>query len=247
MSCLTEEEMLNILDRSRLPKHVAIIMDGNGRWARDRGLPRISGHRAGITATKMVMEDCHSLGIKILTLFAFSVENWKRPKREISALMDLLKRYLREESCKLVENDIQFRAIGRIDELPYSVQKEIDVATQMTKHGKKMILNVALNYSGRIDIIDAINRVIIDIQEGRLKKDEISEDVLSRYLYTEGLPDPDLLIRTSGEERISNFLLWQIAYTEFFVTSVYWPDFRKRDLLEALVDYQKRKRRFGGL
>ncbi|MDI6704216.1 MAG: isoprenyl transferase [bacterium] len=236
-----------MLDRSRLPKHVAVIMDGNGRWARDRGLPRISGHRAGIEATRRVIEDCRSLGIKILTLFAFSVENWKRPKSEVSALMDLLKKYLRGETHKLIENDIRFKAIGRINGLSDSVQKEITMATQRTKNGKEMMLNVALNYSGRIEIIDAINKIIGDVQGGRLERDKITEEVFSRYLYTESLPDPDLLIRTSGEERISNFLLWQTAYAEFFVTSVYWPDFRRYHLLEALVDYQKRKRRFGGL
>jgi undecaprenyl diphosphate synthase len=236
---------MRVVDEAKIPGHVAIIMDGNGRWARKRALDRIEGHRKGLESVREVVTACRELGIKILTLYAFSSENWNRPRREIRALMGLLKRYLRGEVRKMVENEIRFNVIGNVGDLPDDVKKVLADAGERTKGGQEMLLNVALSYSGRSEILQAIRRLARDAVGGRIIPDRIDEELFSEYLYTSGLADPDLLIRTSGELRISNFLLWQMAYTEIYVTDVLWPDFRRSDLIRALKDYQKRERRFG--
>jgi undecaprenyl diphosphate synthase len=227
----------------QLPAHVAIIMDGNGRWAAQRHLPRVEGHHAGIDAVRDTVETAARLGIDVLTLYAFSVENWKRPVAEVSTLMTLLKRYLRLELNTLLKNDIRFRVIGRIDELAPDVREELDVAMTRTEDRHGMLFNIALNYGGRAEIIDAVRKAI---QSG-MPADALDEPSFGDLLYTAGQPDPDLLIRTSGEMRVSNFLLWQIAYAEIYVTDTLWPDFRRRHLLEAVIAYQKRERRYGGI
>ncbi len=238
-----EEALARQIDFDRLPAHVAIIMDGNGRWAEQRRLPRVEGHRAGIESVRSVVEASARLGIGVLTLYAFSVENWKRPRTEINTLMMLLKRYLRLELDTLLKNDIRFQVIGRPDALRPDVQQELRAATARTADNRGMRFNIALNYGGRAEIVDAIRRIV----ETGVPAAEIDERRFAGFLYTAGQPDPDLLIRTSGEMRISNFLLWQIAYAEIWVTDTLWPDFRRRDLLEAIVAYQKRERRYGGI
>jgi undecaprenyl diphosphate synthase len=229
--------------QATLPRHVAIIMDGNGRWARQRHLPRIEGHRAGAESARIIIRTAGELGVKYLTLYAFSVENWKRPRTEINTLMMLLKRYLRLELDTLLSNDIRFQVIGRPEDLRPDVQEELRAAMTRTEANQGMRFNIALNYGGRAEIVDAVRRLI----DAGVPGDEIDERRFGEYLYTAGQPDPDLLIRTSGEMRISNFLLWQIAYAEIWVTDTLWPDFRRRDLLEAIVAYQKRDRRYGGI
>jgi undecaprenyl diphosphate synthase len=238
-----EESLARQVDFGRLPAHVAIIMDGNGRWAAQRKLPRVEGHRAGIDAVRDVVETSARLGVPVLTLYAFSVENWKRPRAEVSTLMTLLKRYLRLELDTLLKNDIRFKVIGRPDELPPDVRGELALATERTAANGGMQFNIALNYGGRAEIVDAVRRVV---QSG-IDPAAIDERQFSEFLYTAGQPDPDLLIRTSGEMRVSNFLLWQIAYAEIWFTDALWPDFRSRHLLEAVVAYQKRDRRYGGI
>jgi undecaprenyl diphosphate synthase len=239
------EDLLQQIDRNALPSHVAVIMDGNGRWARKRGLPRVAGHRAGTRAVREIVEGCAELHIQALTLYAFSVENWKRPRAEVSTLMSLLKEFLAKELETLCQNNIRLRTIGRIDELDPTVQQELAKTINDTQHNTGMVLSLALNYGGRAEIIDAVNRIL---SNGRKDTgDPITETEFKNYLYTAALPDPDLLIRTSGELRISNFLLWQIAYAEIFVTDTLWPDFDKKSLYEALIAYQKRERRYGGL
>ena len=230
-----------ILDKSKLPKHIAIIMDGNGRWAKKKRLPRIMGHRAGAKTVKEIVTVCAEWNIKFLTLYAFSAENWTRPKVEINALMRLLKRYLIKEYKNLQKNNIKLTAIGRIEELPDFAKAELKKVIKLTSSNTGLNLNLALNYGGRAEIVDAINLII------REKLSNINEEIFSKYLYTNGLPEPDLLIRTSGEMRISNFMLWQSAYTEIWITKTFWPDFRKKDLLKAILDFQKRDRRFGGI
>ena len=240
-----ELELANRLDPARMPRHIAVIMDGNGRWAQKRFLPRAAGHRAGVEAVRASIEGCRRLGVEALTLYAFSVENWKRPKDEVNTLWGLLLRYLRQELESLTENGVRLRVIGRVDELPLEVQTELSDAIAQTSSNTGMMLNVALNYGGRSEIVDAVNAAIADaLNAGEMRLDE---EAFEKYLYTAGLPDPDLLIRTSGEVRVSNFLLWQIAYTEIWVTQRFWPDFREIDLLEAILDFQGRERRFGGL
>ena len=240
-----ELELANRLDPARMPRHIAVIMDGNGRWAQKRFLPRAAGHRAGVEAVRASIEGCRRLGVEALTLYAFSVENWKRPKDEVNTLWGLLLRYLRQELESLTENGVRLRVIGRVDELPLEVQTELSDAIAQTSSNTGMTLNVALNYGGRSEIVDAVNAAIADaLNAGETRLDE---EAFEKYLYTAGLPDPDLLIRTSGEVRVSNFLLWQIAYTEIWVTQRFWPDFREIDLLEAILDFQGRERRFGGL
>jgi undecaprenyl diphosphate synthase len=241
------QDLLDQIDRSSLPAHIAIIMDGNGRWARKRGLPRVAGHRAGITAVREVVEGSAELGIPVLTLYAFSVENWKRPRSEVSTLMQLLKEYLNKELDNIHKNNIRFRTIGRRDELDESVQRELEKAIGRTCNNTGMIFNVALNYGGRAEIVDAVNRILRNGAAETLRKGGITEGQFAEYLYTAGLPDPDLLIRTSGELRISNFLLWQIAYAEIWVTETLWPDFDKPHLYQAIIAFQKRERRYGGL
>jgi len=236
------------LDPKKIPAHVAIIMDGNGRWAKQRNLPRIIGHKAGVSAVRTTVETCAQLGIEALTLYAFSVENWKRPRHEIDGLWRLLAVYLRRELATLMQNEIQLVAIGRLESLPGSIQTEVQSVMTRTAGNRGMRLNHAINYGGRTELIDAVNSILENAKlEGNLDALEITEEAISSHLYTAGLKDPDLLIRTSGEMRVSNFLLWQIAYSELYVTETLWPDFSRTNLLEAIFDYQNRERRFGGL
>jgi undecaprenyl diphosphate synthase len=238
-----EEALARQLDFDRLPQHVAIIMDGNGRWAAQRHLPRVEGHRAGIDSVRDVVECSARLGVPVLTLYAFSVENWKRPVAEVSTLMALLKRYLRLELNTLFRNNIRFRVIGRGEELAPDIRDELALAEEKTSGNTGMLFNIALNYGGRAEIVEAAKRLLA----ANVHPDDLDEQRFGGFLYTAGQPDPDLLIRTSGEMRVSNFLLWQIAYAEIWVTDTLWPDFRKRHLLEAILDYQKRDRRYGGI
>ena len=242
---LTEAELLALLDPEALPKHIAIIMDGNGRWAELRGLPRIAGHQEGINSVREVLALCGELGIGALTIYAFSQENWKRPLPEINALMLLLEHYLQKEMETLIEKGIRFRAIGRLDSLPPSARDWVRKAERDTAHLDKLVLTVALSYGGRSEIVDAVRRLAQDCKEGKILTEAIDETVMENYLSKRGLPDPDFLIRTSGEARISNFLLWQLAYTEMYFTPTLWPDFRRREALLALMEYQRRERRFG--
>ena len=237
--------MIEGLIRERLPRHIAIIMDGNGRWARQKSLSRIEGHIRGIDAVRAVVTTCRDLGIEFLTLYAFSMENWKRPGREVSALMGLLKKFLRKELDEMLENNIRLRAIGDLDSLPRDAHDTLIETMEKTAHCDAMVLTLALSYSGRNEIIRAVRRLMTDGESKGIHPEQISEETLSNYLSTKDFPDPDLLIRTSGEYRISNFLLWQIAYTEIYVTETLWPDFGKEDLVKALLNYQSRQRRFG--
>ncbi len=257
-----ESGLLEKLDLGRLPRHIAIIMDGNGRWAQKRHLPRVAGHRSGTQSARMAIETCARLHVEALTLYAFSVENWRRPKTEIEFLMQLLREYLRKEMPLLQRNNIRMRFLGRADELPEPVQKDTRDAVEATSKNTGMVLCIALNYGGRAEIVDAIN-AILSSRNGRhpvtpgestspaafpqTHREPITEEDLARHLYTGDLPDPDLLIRTSGEMRVSNFLLWQIAYAEIFVTETLWPDFNRARFLESLIDYQKRERRYGAI
>ena len=238
-----EEALARQVNFARLPQHIAVIMDGNGRWAAQRHLPRVEGHRAGIDSVRDIVESSARLGIKVLTHYAFSVENWKRPVTEVSTLMSLLKRYLRLELKTLLKNDIRFRVIGREDELAPDVQGELKMAEEQTSRNTGMLFNIALNYGGRAEIVEAARRAIAS----GISAADLDEQRFGDLLYTAGQPDPDLLIRTSGEMRVSNFLLWQIAYAEIWVTDTLWPDFRKQHLLEAILAYQKRDRRYGGI
>jgi undecaprenyl diphosphate synthase len=242
-----ELSLLRAIDFERLPRHVAIIMDGNGRWAKLRHKRRVEGHRAGIASVRDVVETSARLGLQVLTLYAFSVENWKRPKTEVSTLMGLLKRYLRLELETLLKNNIRFRVIGRREELPKDVQDELLRAEERTASKTGLLFNIALNYGGRAEITEAVRSLVSEILSNGRDVSRVDEEALSRHLYTAGQPDPDLLIRTSGEMRVSNFLLWQIAYAEIWVTDVLWPDFRREHLLQAVVDFQKRERRYGGI
>ena len=238
-----EEALVKRVNFERLPRHVAVIMDGNGRWAAQRHLPRVEGHRAGIDSVRDTVESSARIGIQVLTLYAFSVENWKRPPTEVSTLMMLLKRYLRLELNTLLRNNIRFKVIGRVEELSKDIQQELRAAEDKTATNTGMQFNIALNYGGRAEIIEATKRMLAS----GVRPDDLDEATFGGFLYTAGQPDPDLLIRTSGEMRVSNFLLWQIAYAEIWVTDTLWPDFRTRDLLEAIVAYQKRDRRYGGI
>ncbi|WP_088224796.1 isoprenyl transferase [Desulfosporosinus sp. FKB] len=230
-----------------LPRHIAIIMDGNGRWARKRALPRSMGHRAGVEALRKIVKTCSKLGIEVLTVYAFSTENWSRPKDEVGILMKLLTEYLRKELEELHQNNVVIRAIGILKDLPLEAQHELERAVERTKNNSGLVLNLALNYGGRSEIIDAVKKMSQDVLEGKQKIDDIDEKIFSDKLFTGGLPDPDLLIRTSGEMRLSNFLLWQLAYTEIMVVEEFWPDFGENSLIEAIKVYQKRDRRFGGI
>jgi undecaprenyl diphosphate synthase len=241
-------ELANAIDPTRLPEHIAIIMDGNGRWANRRSLPRAAGHRAGVGPVRSTVETCARLGIKVLTLYAFSVENWKRPRAEVETLWRLLRYYLRRELPDLQNNGIRLQAIGKLDALPAPVRRELDSVVEATSGNRRLLVNLAINYSGRSEILDAVNAIIENARrQGRLDTLHVDEGLLASHLYTAASPDPDLLIRTSGEMRISNFLLWQIAYAELHITETLWPDFTRRDLLLAVLDYQKRDRRYGGL
>jgi undecaprenyl diphosphate synthase len=227
------------------PQHLAIIMDGNGRWAKARMLPRIMGHRKGVETVRLIVEECSKIGIRFLTLFAFSAENWSRPKTEVRSLMTLLKKYIKMEVPRMMRNNIRFNVIGNRDDLPEDVRNGLDEAMAKTAGNNGMTLTLALSYGSRQEILQAATRVAADISSGRLLPAELTENSLSGYLYTSSLPDPDLLIRTSGEMRISNFLLWQLAYTELYFTEINWPDFGREELHKALTDYQTRERRFG--
>lgn len=228
-----------------LPRHIAVIMDGNGRWAKKRGLPRIEGHRAGRKAVREAVEGCVELGVQVLTLYTFSVENWSRPEREVSALMLFLRQTLKQEREELRKNDVRLGVIGRVSDLPKAVRKVLDETIDDLKESKGLLLNLALSYGGRAEIVDAVRKIAADARLAQTKPEEIDEKFIERRLYTAGIPDPDLLIRTSGEMRVSNFLLWQLAYSEMWVTETLWPDFRKKHLFEAVRNYQKRQRRFG--
>lgn len=238
-----DEMLVRQVNFDRLPAHIAVIMDGNGRWAAQRHLPRVEGHRAGIDAVRDTVETAARLGINVLTLYAFSMENWKRPAAEIRTLMMLLKRYLRSELNTLLTNNIRFHVIGRMEDLSPDIQDELRAAIDRTASDDGMLFNIALNYGGRAEIIDAARRAIAS----GMRPEQLDEQRFSSFLYTAGQPDPDLLIRTSGEMRVSNYLLWQIAYAEIYVTETLWPDFRRRHLLEAVLAYQKRERRYGGI
>jgi undecaprenyl diphosphate synthase len=241
-----EVQLLEKLDLERLPRHVAVIMDGNGRWAQRRHLPRVAGHRKGVQSARTAIETCARLNIEALTLYAFSVENWRRPKTEVDFLMALLREYLRKEMPLIQRNNIRMRFLGRIEELPEGVQHDTREAVEQTAGNTGMVLCLALNYGGRAELVDAMNAVLAE-RNGRGTPDRVTEAQLSRHLYTAGLPDPDLLIRSSGEMRVSNFLLWQIAYAEIYVTETLWPDFNRARLFEALVEFQRRERRYGGI
>jgi undecaprenyl diphosphate synthase len=236
---------MKLTSPEKIPSHIAIIMDGNGRWAEQRSLPRIAGHRQGVESVRAVVEACRETGIAVLTLYAFSRENWNRPKWEVKALMQLLGRYLKSEIEELKKNGIALRVIGDIDQLPEKLRHQLLQAIEYTKDNKEMTLNVALSYSGRAEIIRAVRNIAESILNKTLSIDEISEATFEQYLYTQGLPDPDLLIRTSGEYRLSDFLIYQVAYTELYVIPTLWPDFRKKHLLAAIQEFQKRERRFG--
>lgn len=228
-----------------LPRHIAIIMDGNGRWAKKRLLNRVKGHEEGTESVRVIVRTCREIGIEVLTLYAFSTENWRRPKYEVKSLMAILKRFLISELNEMLANKIRFNAIGQIERMPGDVQAVIRDTMAATSHNKGMVLNLALSYGSRDEIVLAVQKAAADVQNGLLAPDDLTPDLFSEYLYTKDMPDPDLLIRTSGEMRISNFLLWQIAYSEIYITDILWPDFRKEALLEAVRHYRKRERRFG--
>ena len=241
-------ELARAIDSRRLPRHVAIIMDGNGRWARRRNLPRVAGHKAGVEPARVTVETCARMGIGALTLYAFSVENWKRPRAEVDTLWRLLRIYLRRELPNLIRNDIRLAVIGRPEVLPAPARQELESAVASTASNRGLRVNLAINYGGRSELVDAFNAVVEEARrKGRLASLRITEQDVAAHLYTAELPEPDLLIRTSGEMRVSNFLLWQIAYTELYVTETLWPDFTRTELLTAILEYQKRDRRFGGL
>ncbi len=242
-----EETLVEKIDFARLPRHVAVIMDGNGRWAKSRNLPRVEGHRAGIASVREIVETAARLELPVITLYAFSVENWKRPRYEVATLMMLLKEYLRKELATLMDNNIRFTPIGRIEGLDPSVQRELKYAEDQTAGNSGLLFQIALNYGGRAEIIDTVNRIMALLREKEMSDAVIDENFFADHLYTANVHDPDLLIRTSGELRVSNFLLWQIAYAEIYVTKVLWPDFRKRHLFESIIDFQTRQRRYGGV
>ncbi len=233
------------IDKGKLPYHIAIIMDGNGRWAKKKHLSRINGHMKGVDAVREVVTSCRELGIKVLTLYAFSIENWQRPKDEVEALMGLLKEYLVKERDEMIKNNIRLLAIGQLEDLPPDVRTALEETIKRTSHCDGMILNLALSYGGRSEILHAVRGMLSDVKQGKIKEEEIDLSRFPKYLWTGGLPDPDLLIRTSGESRISNFLLYQIAYTELYLTETLWPDFDRKELLKAIAEYQTRERRFG--
>jgi undecaprenyl diphosphate synthase len=235
------------LDPDRIPRHVAIIMDGNGRWARQRDLPRIEGHRRGVQSVRATVEECCRLGLHQLTLYCLSVENWKRPRTELDFLMALLHQFLREERAEIMEQNIRFRTIGRREDLPARVRRELEETTQLSRDNTGMVLCLAINYGGRTELVDALRSLAEKVRQGSLAPDDLDEDAISGALYTAGMPDPDLLIRTAGEMRVSNFLLWQISYAELWVTEQCWPDFDRATLHAALRDFAGRERRFGGL
>lgn len=235
------------IDLNRVPKSIAIIMDGNGRWAKSKFLPRTAGHKAGVETIRTVLRECKRLNVKYVTLYAFSTENWKRPKLEVDTLMTLLSTYLKNEVATLHKENVKLTAIGDIDNLPSQCVIELNKAMELTKNNTGCNLNLALNYGGRLDIKNALVDIIKDVKDGKINLDEIDENTISNHLSTKCIPDPDLVIRTSGEERLSNFLLWEVAYSEFYFTNVHWPDFDEKELQKAIFTYQNRDRRFGGI
>ena len=237
--------MINNLDKSKLPKHIAIIMDGNGRWAAKKGLKRILGHNSGVNSVQEIVEEALNLNIPYLTLYAFSVDNWSRPPNEIGTLMDLLVKSLKSEFDKLIENNIRLNTIGNIDALPKPVKNEVIRVCEKTINNDKMVLTIALSYGAREEIEQVVKKIAKEVKNNTISIENVDQSIINKHLYTQNLPDVDLLIRTSGEQRISNFLLWQIAYAELYFTDVFWPDFRKKDLHLALLNYQNRERRFG--
>lgn len=239
-----KEELLSKLDHKKLPQHIAIIMDGNGRWAKKRNLPRAAGHLAGVKTVRRIVETSSNIGIKFLTMYAFSTENWKRPKDEVSTIMSLFKIYLKKEISTFNKNDVRLNVIGNTGDLSDDLQKIIDNALKKTSANKGLTFTLAINYGSRQEITNAVKNIVNDVEKGIITRD-INENIISRYLYTSDLPDPDLLIRTSGEMRISNFLLWQLSYAEIWVTDTYWPDFEQTEYIKAILDYQNRQRRFG--
>jgi undecaprenyl diphosphate synthase len=239
-----EDELVRLIDFDRLPLHVAVIMDGNGRWAKERNLPRIEGHRAGSKSVREVVETSARLGIRYLTLYAFSKENWKRPRTEVNTLWRLLEEYLKREDKTLVKNRIRLQVIGQVEALPDPAQRELERVMELTKNNDRLTVIAALNYGGRAEIVDAVKKLVSSNDHSI---ENLDEDMFSNYLYTAGIPDPDLLIRTSGEVRISNFLLWQIAYAEIWISPLFWPDFKRKDFFQAVLDYQTRERRFGDI
>jgi len=233
--------------KANLPTHVAVIMDGNGRWAKERGLPRVEGHRQGAESVKNVVKAAGELGIKFITLYAFSVENWNRPKDEVDTLMKYLLRFLKRELAEMSKNNIRLQAIGQLWRLPENIQEQLQKTMQATAKNNGITLTLALSYGGRTEIVDAVRQIAQEVKAGKLDAGEINEQVIAHHLYTHGTPDPDLLIRTSGEMRVSNFLLWQISYAEFVITKTLWPDFGKREFYAALEEYSQRQRRYGGV
>ena len=243
----TQPHASTLISGDRPPRHIAIIMDGNGRWARERGLARIQGHEQGAKSLRQVVEGCAELGVEFLTVYAFSTENWARPEAEVAALMQLLEYFIEKETAELIEKGIRLQAIGRLTDLPESCQQKLHEAIEATASGKALTLILALSYSGRAELVDAVKSIVRDVQEGHIDSGMIDAELVSRHLYTRCYPDPDLLIRTSGEMRLSNFLLWQLSYTEIVITQKLWPDFSKDDLREAISDFNKRHRRYGGV
>lgn len=242
-----DKNLIDNIDLSNIPTHIAIIMDGNGRWAKERLLPRTLGHKAGVEAIRSVIKEGSNLGVKHITLYAFSTENWKRPKLEVEALMNLLNTYLKKELKELHENNVKITTIGDIEVLPIKSLEAVNNAINITKDNTGLNLNIALNYGSRNDIKNAVVDIVKNCKSGKIDIEDINEDMISNYLSTKSIPDPDLIIRTSGEQRISNFLLWELAYSEFYFTDVYWPDFNEEELRKAIYVYQSRDRRFGGL
>lgn len=243
---LSDEKMQSALKESgEIPTHIAIIMDGNGRWARQRGLPRTAGHKRGVDTVRDIVEACAQVGVKYLTLYTFSTENWKRPQDEVSVLMRLLLRSLKKRANELNKNDIKLTTIGDIQSFPLDVQKQLKEDIERTKNNKRMTLNLALSYSGRWEIVEAVKKIARQIKSSEINPSDITENYIQRHLTTKEMPDPDLVIRTSGEFRVSNFLLWQIAYAEFYISDAYWPEFERKHLYEAVKNFQKRERRFG--
>lgn len=247
MKNINNVEYINLLDMNNIPNHIAIIMDGNGRWAKERKLPRSFGHRAGVKTVKKIVKACDKINVKYLTLYAFSTENWKRPTDEVSTLMSLLVEYLRKEVTELNENNVIIKTIGDISKLPELCQQELHKAFQITKNNTGLTLNLALNYGGRNEIINAVRNICIDIENKSISHNDITEELFQKYLYTAEIPDPDLIIRPSGEKRLSNFLLWQCAYSELWYSNIKWPDFSEEHLYKAIYDYQNRERRYGGI
>ncbi|BFK81590.1 isoprenyl transferase [Clostridium baratii] len=242
----TDNEEIS-LDMENIPKHIAIIMDGNGRWAKKRKLPRTMGHKAGVETIRRVLKEADKLGVKYMTLYAFSTENWKRPKEEVNALMKLLIQYLRQEINELHKNGVKINVLGDITKLPKECQEEIEKSVYKTKNNKGITMNIALNYGGRDEILRAVKSISEEVLKGNISIEDINDEVMENYLYTKGVPDPDIIIRPSGEQRLSNFLLWQCAYSEFWYSDICWPDFKEEDLHRAIYDFQRRDRRFGGV